>query len=345
MNKTTNESFSNVDTKYDVSCIIVLFIVSCGVIGNFLTLFALLYAKHKKKHDIHKSWKSNYVFIWNLTLVDFIGSINMLYIYIQLVFNPLALNDQYSCIAVLTIRDVLVLVEAGAIACIAIMRMLGITKNVTWLNFCDNTANVFLVLLITWLCGCIAFVRKFISISDSLHNSLNDDNFDCGNFFYLMNSSRFTLYFEFCAHILVFIIIIGSYIGIAAYMRKNSEISSSRHFTQNNDSKTTKIIFGVCAVYIVQCVPYMIARGFFVSSMRKGFFIQFSTEFRVCYILYYTQFSLNMLIYPLGKSEFYKAYIDLFQQLYRCFVNMMRSENDRVCTPAVSRKSSNEIDV
>ena len=343
MNKTTIVSFSNVDTKYDVSCIIVLFIVSCGVIGNFLTLFALMYAKHKKKHDIHKSWKSNYVFIWNLTLVDFIGSINMLYIYIQFVFNPLAMNDQHSCVAVLTIRDVLVLVEAGAIACIAIVRMLGITKSVIWLNFCDNTANVFLVLLITWLFGGIAYVCKFISISDVLHSSDNDDNFDCGNFFYTMNSSRFTLYSEFCAHILVFIIIIGSYICIAVYMRNNSEISSSRHFTQN-DSKTTKIIFGVCALYILQCVPYMIVRGFFVSLMRKGFFIQFSSEFRVCYVLYYTQFTLNMIIYPLGKSEFYKAYIDLFQQICKCFVNMMSSEKDHVCNP-LSRKSSSEIDV
>ena len=343
MNKTTNETFSNLDTKYDASCIIVLIIVNFGVIGNFLTLFALLHAKRNKKCEIDKSWMSNYIFIWNLSLVDFLGSINMMYIYIQFVFNPSAMNDQYSCITVLTIRDVLVLVEAGAVASIAIVRMLGITKSVTWLNYCDDPGHVFLGLLMTWGFGIMAYTLKFLHISNVLRNLDNRDDFDCGNYFYIMNSSSITLYSEFSAHIAVFIIIIGSYICIVAYMKKNSGISSARNLT-NNGSKTTMIVFGVCAVYIFQCVPYMIVRGFFVSSMRKGFFIQFSSEFKICYILYYTQFTLNMFIYPLGKSEFYKAYIDLFRQIYLCFCNVISSKKYNGCNP-ISDSNSNPIDV
>ena len=63
MNNRNVETFSNLDTKFNLICIIVLIINIAGVFGNLLTLCAILYAKQKKKHNFHKTWNSNYVFI------------------------------------------------------------------------------------------------------------------------------------------------------------------------------------------------------------------------------------------------------------------------------------------
>ena len=77
MNNNTTIEFSNENTKLEASAMIVLLIVISGVIGNLLTLIALPFAKHRKRHGFHKKWMSNYVFIWHLAAIDLLGSINM----------------------------------------------------------------------------------------------------------------------------------------------------------------------------------------------------------------------------------------------------------------------------
>ena len=320
MNNTTIEEFSNTGTKFETSALIVLIIVIVGVIGNLLNLIALPFAKYRKKHDFHKTWMSNYVFIWNLSAIDLLGSINMTIIYIQFVFDPLAINTPFKCITLIATRDILVLTEGGAIASIAILRMLGITKSVAWLNFCDKTSNVIFILLQPWCLGSLVYVGKFILINDALSNA-SGETLDCGIFFYTLNSSPFTLYFEFCAHSAVFIIILACSVRIIIYIRATSKaLENKRNVVQKGcGSNTTRIVFGVCFVYILQCAPYMLVRGLFVDSMRSGFFIQFAIPFRICYILYYTQFALNIFIYAIGKKEFRNAYKDLLIEVFRCF--------------------------
>ena len=365
MNKTNIETFSNIATKYDSTCIIVLGITIIGVVGNLLTLCALPYAKYKISPNFNRTWNSNYIFIWHLALVDFFGSINMTVIYTQFVFAPLAINNPISCVSQIAVRDVLVLVEAGAIASIAMVKMLGITKSFKWLTFCDKTANVVLLLLLTWAFGGLFYIGKFIWIAQLLYDTLKNEQknqvFDCGMFFYEVNSSKITLYSEFVAHILVFLVVIGSYITIVIYVKRTSKNILISRMTQK-DSKTTKIIFCVCAVYFLQCVPYMIVRGVFVDSMRNGFFIQFSSiPIKICYIIYYTQFSINIFIYSLGKGELYQSYKTFLKQILGCFRREIGSEdtyiNGRYVVSAnevsfsfkwkgakINRNQSNEVD-
>ena len=123
MNKTNIDTFSNIATKYDTTSIIVLVITIIGFLGNLLTLCALPYAKYRTTYDFNRTWNSNYVFIWHLALVDFFGSINMSIIYIQFVFDPLAINNQFSCVSQIATRDVLVMVESGAVASIAVVKI------------------------------------------------------------------------------------------------------------------------------------------------------------------------------------------------------------------------------
>ena len=318
MNNNTTMAFSNADTKLDISAMIVLLIVIIGVIGNLLTLIALPLAKHRKKHDFHKTWMSNYVFIWHLAVIDFVGSINMTIIYIQFVFDPLAINHPTTCISEIAIRDILVLAEGGAIASIATVRMLGITQSIAWLDFCDKNSNVILTLLLPWLFGALVYVRKIFLINGGLQN-IEKGELDCGIFFYKLNSSEFTLYFEFCAHVAVFIVILVCSIKILFYVRSTSKALKNDKKASQKESNTTKIVFSVCIVYMLQCIPYMFVRGMYVDSLRNGFFIQFAIPYRICYILYYTQFALNIFIYAIGKKEFGNAYKDLLIEVFRCF--------------------------
>ena len=318
MNNNTTVEFSNENTKLETSAMIVLLIVITGVIGNLLTLIALPFAKHRKRHDFHKKWMSNYVFIWHLAAIDLLGSINMTIIYIQFVFDPLAINHPYSCISQIAGRDILVLAEGGAIASIAIVRMLGITKSIAWLDFCDKKSNVIFTLLIPWFFGAIVYLRKIFLIDGALKDVL-EGSLDCGIFFYKLNSSEFTLYFEFCFHVAVFIVIFACSFRIIHYVRATSNALKNETNGSKSESNTTKIIFSVCIVYVLQCIPYMVVRGGFIDSVRNGFFIQFAIPYRICYILYYTQFALNNFIYALGKKEFRNAYKDLIIEVLGCF--------------------------
>ena len=367
MNKTNIDTFSNIATKYDTTSIIVLVITIIGLLGNLLTLCALPYAKSRTTYDFNRTWNSNYVFIWHLALVDFFGSINMTIIYIQFVFDPLAINNQFSCVSQIATRDVLVLVESGAVASIAVVKMLGITRWYSWLYFSDKTLNVVLLLLLPWVFGFLSYIRKFIWIAEILSDTNNneqksDEGFDCGTFFYQVNSSKITLYSEYCLHILVFLIVIGSYIYIMVYVKRVSQNILEQQMTRK-DSLSIRTIFCVCAVYMLQCIPYMIVRGVYVDSMRKGFFIQFSSlPVKICYIIYYTQFSINIFIYSLGKGELYQSYKTFLKQILGCFRKEIGSEefyiNGRYVVSAnevsfsfkwigvkINRNQSNEVDV
>ena len=111
------------------------------------------------------------------------------------------------------------------------------------------------------------------------------------------------------------------------YVKRVSKNILEQQMTRK-DSKTITTIFCVCAVYMLQCIPYMIVRGVYVDSMRKGFFIQFSSlPVKICYILYYTQFSLNVFIYSLGKGELLDSYASFVRQILGCFLKNSRSEN------------------
>ena len=111
------------------------------------------------------------------------------------------------------------------------------------------------------------------------------------------------------------------------YVKRVSQNILEQQMTRK-DSKTIATIFCVCAVYMLQCIPYMIVRGVYVDSMRKGFFIQFtSLPVKICYILYYTQFSLNVFIYSLGKGELLDSYTSFLKQILGFLCKNSRSEN------------------
>ena len=156
--------YTNHNTKYDISCIIVLTIAIFGVLGNAVTLFVFQYAKFKRKYSFHNSWNVVTLFIFNLAFVDFLSSLNMTIIYVQFVFTPATINDKSVCIGLITIRDILVLINASAISCIAIVRVIGVTKNIEWENFCDNSSNVNGVVILTWLVGFLFYVGKLRSL-------------------------------------------------------------------------------------------------------------------------------------------------------------------------------------
>ena len=314
--------YTNGNTKYDISCIIVLTIAIFGVIGNAVTLFVFQYAKLKRKYDLHNSWNVITVFIWNLALVDFLSSLNMTIIYLQFVFSPTLINDKFVCIGLVTLRDILVLINACFIGCIAIVRAIGVTKNILWENFCDSSSKVNGVITLTWIIGFVFYIGKLTKVAELSTSQEFEDTFDCGSFFFKLNMSPITLYSEFFAHTLVILTIVVSYTIIAIHVYKTSA-SVRRLNTTQKDMKTTKLVLFVGGVYILQCIPYMIARFGFEETMREGFFIQFPVALKVCYVIYYTQFSVNILIYILRKDDYRGAYVYFIKSIASrcCFPN------------------------
>lgn len=315
----STEHITNDDTLYDFSSIVVLIVSVIGISGNALTLCAFQYARIKKKYQFHVSWNVILVFIWNLALIDLISSINMTILYFLMTFYPDVINQYSLCVSIISLRDIFVLISAISIACIAVVTLIGVTKNNLWMNFCDSNSKVCLLVAFCWLLGLLCYIAKIVKIADILYFTDTDRKFDCGTFFFKLDVSVETLYSEFILHTFVFTVIIVSYGLIALYASKiNNNVDNRREGVHVRDQNASKMVFLICSVYMVQCVPYMICRLFFAEQLRPGFFIQFAWPAKISYIVYYTQFFPNIFIYVARNESYRNAYIFWIKSVFCC---------------------------
>ena len=252
----TKEIVTNSETLYDLSSLVVLIVSIIGVAGNALTLCAFRYAKTKKKYQFHISWNYIVVFIWNLALIDLISSINMTTLYVMMAFYPNAINQYLLCASIISLRDIFVLISATSIACIAVVTLIGVTKNNIWMNFCDSDSKVYLVIVFCWLLGVICYISKLVKIAGTLYNTDNGEGFDCGTYFFKLDVSVETLYSEFILHTVVFTIIIVSYGLIALYAsRINNNVDTRREGVYVRDQNASKTVFLICLMYMSKDLP------------------------------------------------------------------------------------------
>ena len=321
MNVTNNtkEHVTNNDTLYDVSCLVVLIVSIIGVCGNLLTLCAFQYSKKKKKYQFHVSWNHIVIFIWNLALIDLFSSVNMILLYVLMAFYPDTINQYSLCVSVISLRDIFILISATSIACIAVVTLIGVTKNNSWMNFCDSQYKVCSLIALCWVLGLICYIAKIVRIGDILYLTDTQRTFDCGTFFFELDFSTETLYSEFILHISVFTIVIVSYGVLTFYAsRINNGFDNESEAVHTRDQNPSKMVFLICSVYIFQCVPYMVCRLFFAEQLRPGFFIQFSWPAKISYIVYYTQFFPNIFIYVARNANYRKAYIFFIKSVFCC---------------------------
>ena len=319
----TKEHVTNSETLHDFSSLIVLIVSIIGVSGNTLTVCAFHYAKTKKQYQFHIRWNYIVVFIWNLALVDLISSINMTILYVSMSFFPNVLNQYSLCVSIISLREIFILISATSIACIAVVTLFGVTKNNVWMNFCDSDSKVCLLISFCWILGVICYIAKLIKIADTDFIDIpftdNEGTFDCGTFFFKLDVSVETLYSEFILHTVVFSVIIMSYGLITIYAcRINSNVDARREGVYVRDQNASKMVFLICSMYILQCVPYMVCRLFFANELRPGFFIQFSWPAKISYILYYTQYFPNIFIYVARNQNYRNAYIFWIKSVFCC---------------------------
>ena len=319
LSKASGEQMTNLNTKYDISCAFVLVLAIIGVICNTMTLVAFQYARIRKKYRFHKTWNHSTVFIWNLALVDVLSASNMSALYIMFVFCPEAINTFSVCILIITTRDIFILISATSLTCIAITTVLGVTKNEVLKDFCDNSLNVTLLIIGVWILGFVGYIAKLTVIYSMMGDYNVDETFDCGTFYYRTNLSKPTLYSEFFLHLLALFIIFVSYCTIMIYVAGITNIvDRQRDGNRPRNSPSTKVACLICGTYILQCTPYMICRLFFKESLRVGFFIQFSAVQRIPYMIYYTQFLPNTIIYVTRNKSYRNAYVYWIKNM--CYV-------------------------
>ena len=321
----TEEHFTNYGTLYDPTSLGVLIISIIGVGGNLSTLCAFQYARIKKRYNFHVSWNHIVVFLWNLAFIDFFSSINMTMLYVLFVFYPDGINQYTLCVSMISLRDIFVLISGTSVACIAVATLIGVTKNNLWMNFCDNELRVNFLIALCWMLGVICYIAKIVKVGNILRSIDNERPFDCGTFFFKLDVSVETFYSEFILHTIVISVIIVSYGLITMYAtRISNDVDTRREGVGIRDQNTSKMVFLICLVYMLQCVPYMICRFFLANHLRTGFFIQFAWPAKVSYIVYYTQFFPNMFIYVARNEHYRKAYLYWINSVF-CFKSLPNS--------------------
>ena len=325
---------TNLSTKNDVSCICVLVLSSIGLIANIVTLLAFQHARSRKKYNFHKTWNHSTVFIWNLALIDSLSALNMTSLYFSFVFSPESINNLSWCLITITTRDICVLISTSSITCIAVISLLGVTKNNLLKDFCDSSFKLTFLFVSIWIIGTLEYVPKMFAIYYDIVTHHNEkETFDCGTLFHEINLSPVTVYTEFLFLLseLLIILLSNCILTIYTYIVTN-RIDGQREGSHPRKSATMQISLLICTIYILQSTPYMVCRMFFAESLRIGFFIQFPIAQRVMYTLYYTQYLPNMIIYVTRNKNFRNAYVLWFKDTYlaieRVFIKIGRGDDN-----------------
>ena len=220
---------------------------------------------------------------------------------------------------------------------IAFTRALYIVKSKEWETFCNKKKNVFLLIGAIWAFNIILLIPRFFpngreyvydaysDICQYVHKN-PDESSDFSYELALLH--RIPHYLAFTISTMIIIV---SYIGIWWYVRESNKnikggIASmagmDKQKKRNARQWRLTITLTIICVFFVVCVLPLILLEQFVNKIGFNGIIS----------LYWTHYSINVVIYAARRDEFWKAYQDIFRIIFlplknMCFVKFRDKKN------------------
>ena len=305
-----------------------------GIFGNMLTLFAIPYAKYKRRYEFHNTFWTTDIWILHLALCDFIFSVFCAphYFIPYLGYRyPQGFGSDTACtisfiITILTFTNDWLLV-----AVVAMTRAIAIKLPSQWKDFCSNKIYVFLFLISTWIFQILVMLPIFLQPSISIgYNCLmgkcnyiptGQDSYEGLSF---VGQPVFVGLPYLAAFLTPCVITLVSYIVIWIQIRKVKTTVGEMNVVSDDQDPSMKLtnqeirfiwtVFIICLCYLLCALPGIILVDIF--NMKDG------NTFLISLSLLWFQFSINIFIYAYRSEKYRLAYWDLMVLIFPFLVRI-----------------------
>lgn len=277
-----------------------------GIFGNGLTIVAIPYAMHQKRHGLHKSWYSSTIFIIYLAVCDILFCLfGMLD---KIIFNlgykwPFGF---FSCNLYIKVVPLIAYASWYGLGFIAVTRACCVFSYRGWNSFCTKSRSI-LIILFFWVLNIFTSLPKLLEQTKVPYYNRFTGVCEVKDLVVLKGYTQ-----TFSQHLLNMpqylsfgatgVMIFVSYFLIWLKKRSISKAAEKtcEHNKTNSDNQLTMTILLICVCFVLFVLPLT------VTEALNGV-----VDSNIIIALYWTQYSINFIIYAGRRDSFRKAYIDL----------------------------------
>ena len=310
-----------------ILCLVVL----ASIIGNAVTLLAIPLASYKKCHDLDKNCRRTTIFILNLCLIDLFFLVFMCLPSIYTMFKPQWVFGSGMCKFYALIWQNCYAIESSAIALISAGRWIDSVKPRLWRSLTHSNLYLTLMLSIPWISTIPTIIPALIESSEI------DTGWNCsiGGCTEMIKCTvidgcpskslqmDFILVFNCVITATSIIVTIVSYVMIKRRVRRSSvRIVTLTQYNelqlQKRERKMTKTVLFLVSCHLICNIPCLLIDtidGFTSEVILKRDLVQ-NLWHGIIYMLFYSQYVVNIFIYGISNNQFQKAYLDLWKCSY-----------------------------
>ena len=309
------------DLGHKIAGIWGLLVTIIGIIGNSLTLFAVPYAKWKRRHDFHVQFYTTHIWVLHLALAELIWCLiplPVLFVIPYLGFRYLQAPGMDVVVkACFVIGHQTVYTDWLLLAFIVMTRAIHIKYPKEWKQFCENKIYVTILLLLPWV------ISTFYILPHVIQPSL-DFGYHClygystyiptgeePEPFLVENKWILDLLPGIVAFFLPLIMIIASFVVIWRCIKKvKTRRQSMTTVQRESDGGLTEMeikfimtFFFVCLFYVGAAVPLAVAKMFRELRTPASMLVIVSVMF--------SQYVVNFILYAFRCKQYRAAYWDI----------------------------------
>ena len=307
-----------------------------GMFGNFMTLIAIPIAMRRKRYGLQHNWYSSTIFIVHLAFYDFLFCVFGMQEQIR--ENVGAAVYVGSAYCKLSFKIVPLIVQGSwyALACVAIATACQVVFQRSWIDFCDKRKAIMIMLLIM-IFNLVTSLPQLLNTTFEYHyNNVTGicEAIDLAKLKGIPPSwskdwLKVTHYLSFT---ITCVLIFLSYFFIWRQMRKTKkrlaetlkDFAKCKHESSNNLALT---IFMVCFCFFIFVFPLIIS-----EAVQR--YTPFLVHSNVIIGMYWTQYSVNFIIYGGRKKSFQDAYLDMIRLVFPfsndCCKKNITSDNHQI---------------
>ena len=334
------------DVTRQMSGIWLLVVGIIGILGNFATITTIPYAAKRKRHGLHRNYKTTTIFLLHLSFIDLLHCLFIVLPNGILYSSESSPFGQYGCTIIINGGISTFVADILALALVALSRSLDMNMNQKWTRFCDKNRNIILLLLLVWV---PSLVSLSLSIFIQYHGiepgwqcetggcgflrscKYDDTNLtnDGGYNFRMCNDGidvwRLTYFSTICVPIFAILIICISYIVIWHKVHKSKmyfvNIQETQEDTQENtthlserEMKMTRMILTLIVLNFLCWLPHSLlivaALDFTSKPMPSTSWKYILKMVLVC--MYESAYALNFFVYVARSEQYRHALLDAF---------------------------------
>ena len=308
-------------------CLVVL----ASIVGNAVTLMIIPLAGYKKSHSLDRNFRRTTIFILDLCAIDLFVLLFMCLPSIYTMFKPQWVFGKGMCKLYALIWQNCYAIESLAIAVISAGRWIDSISPRTWRTLTHNNLYLTLLLSIPWVATIPSIIPALLDSSDI------DTGWNCSigcctqmTKCTIKNGCpthswqwNFILIYNCVITFSSICVTVFSYFMIKRKVRRSSvriiTLNQNNELQlQKRERKMTKTVLFLVSCHLICNIPCLIidtVYGFAAGGFLKRNALQ-NGLYGIAYMMFYSQYVINIFIYAISNNQFQKAYMDIWNCSY-----------------------------